>query len=45
MDIPIPNQDQTPAYQRIEKSAIARRKVAGATSSFKTFQRSKCALL
>ena len=34
---------QTSIYQRLEKSTIARRKVAGATSSFNAFQRSKCA--
>jgi len=34
-------QDQTKAYQRLEKDVIARRKVVGATSSFKIFQRSQ----
>jgi len=29
--------DQTKAYQRLEKDVIARRKLAGATSSFKSF--------
>ena len=34
-------QDQTNAYQRLEKDVIARRKVAGATCSFKIFGRSQ----